>query len=132
MKFSWTAITAAALVGLGLAAAPGASAQTYPSRPVTILVPFDAGGSVDRLARGLAPYLSKQLGQPVTVENRPGAGGQVGTTWFLQQPDDGYTLMVSPATPYLPTNILVTRARYKLDDFTFINGQWTDFAFLAV
>jgi tripartite-type tricarboxylate transporter receptor subunit TctC len=129
MNLNWTS---AALVGLGLVAAPAALAQDYPSRPINIVVGFDAGGSVDRLARGLAPYLSAELGQPVTVENRPGAGGQVGTTWFLQQPADGYTLMVSPATPYLPTNILVTGASYTLDDFTFINGQWTDFAFLAV
>lgn len=131
MTFTWTKVIAAVLVGFGMLAVP-AAAQDYPSRPVTILVGFDAGGSVDRLARGLAPFLSAELGQPVTVENRPGAGGQVGTTWFLQQPADGYTLMVSPATPYLPTNILVTGASYTLDDFTFINGQWTDFAFLAI
>jgi len=128
---SWIRTAAAAILGLATLAAP-AAAQDYPSRPVTIVVGFDAGGSVDRLARGLAPFLSAELGQPVTVENRPGAGGQVGTTWFLQQPADGYTLMVSPATPYLPTNILVTGASYTLDDFTFINGQWSDFAFLAV
>ena len=121
------------LAGLSLALAPaGASAQDYPSKPVTIVVGFDAGGSVDRMARGLATYLPKHLGQPVSVVNRPGAGGQVGTTWFLQQPDDGYTLMVSPAAPYILTNILVTNARYKLDDFTFINAQWSDLAFVAV
>jgi tripartite-type tricarboxylate transporter receptor subunit TctC len=98
---------------------------------VTIVVGFDAGGSVDRMARGLATHMAKQLGQPMTVVNRPGAGGQVGTTWFLQQPDDGYTFLISPATPYIPTNILVTGAKYTLDDFDFINGQWTDFAFVA-
>lgn len=123
---------------LGLAAAAltagslGASAQTYPSKPVTIIVGFDAGGSVDRMARGMSTFLSKELGQPVTVENRPGAGGQVGTSFFLTRPDDGYTLLISPATPYIVNNILVTNARYKLSDFDFINGQWSDFAFLAV
>jgi tripartite-type tricarboxylate transporter receptor subunit TctC len=66
------------------------------------------------------------------VENRPGAGGQVGTTYFLAQPADGYTLMVSPATPYIVNNILVTGASYTLDDFAFINAQWSDFTFLAV
>lgn len=131
MRTAWSHL-AAAVLSIGLLAAPAAVAQDYPSRPVTIVVPFDPGGSVDRLARGIAPYLGQELGQPVTVENRPGAGGQVGTTWFLQQPADGYTLMVSPATPYIPTNILVTNASYSLDDFTFINGQWMDFAFLAV
>ncbi|HEU5323080.1 MAG TPA: tripartite tricarboxylate transporter substrate binding protein, partial [Methylomirabilota bacterium] len=93
---------------------------------------FNAGGSVDRMARGLATFLAAELGKPVSVVNRPGAGGQAGTTWFLQQPDDGHVLMVSPATPYLPTNILVTGARYTLDDFAFVNAQWTDYAFLAV
>lgn len=121
--------------GLALMAGPRvepAWAEEWPSRPVTILVAFNAGGSVDRMARGLATFLSAEIGKPVTVVNRPGAGGQAGTTWFLQQPDDGHTLMVSPATPYLPTNILVTGARYTLDDFAFINAQWTDYAFLAV
>jgi putative tricarboxylic transport membrane protein len=108
-----------------------ASAQNWPRRPVTLLAPFDAGGSVDRLARGLAQFMPKELGQPMTVIDRVGAGGQIGTTWFLQQPDDGYTLMVTPATPFIPINILVTGAKYSLDDFTFINGQWTDFTLLV-
>jgi putative tricarboxylic transport membrane protein len=114
-----------------LAACLPASAQDWPRRPVTLLVPFDAGGSVDRLARGLTQFMPKALGQPMTVVDRVGAGWQIGTTWFLQQPDDGYTLMVTPATPFIPVNILVTGAKYSLDDFTFINGQWTDFTLLV-
>jgi putative tricarboxylic transport membrane protein len=117
---------------LACAITASAHAQDWPRRPITILVPFDTGGSVDRLARGLATYLPKQLGKPVTVVDRPGAGGQVGTTWFLQQPDDGYTLMVTPATPYLPVDILVTGAKYKMSDFTFVNAQWSDYTLLAV
>ncbi|MBI3044415.1 MAG: tripartite tricarboxylate transporter substrate binding protein [Betaproteobacteria bacterium] len=118
---------------LTFAAAFGAAgAAEWPERPITLLVPFNAGGSVDRMARGLAPYLSKSLGQPVTVVNRPGAGGQVGTTWFLQQPDDGYTLLLTPAMPYIATNILVTGAKYTLDDFAFVNAQWSDYTMLAV
>ncbi|MBI3936045.1 MAG: tripartite tricarboxylate transporter substrate binding protein [Betaproteobacteria bacterium] len=122
-------------VAAGVAAAPGlkeARAAEWPARPVTLVVPFSAGGSLDRMARGLAPYLSKELGQPVTVVNRPGAGGQVGTSWFLQQPDDGYNLLVTAAIPYLPTNILVTGAKYTLEDFAFINAQWSDYTMLAV
>lgn len=121
--------SAAVALAAGLGAA---GAAEWPSRPITLLVPFNAGGSVDRMARGLAPFLSKELGQPVTVVNRPGAGGQVGTTWFLQQPDDGYTLMITPAMPYIATNILVTGAKYKLDDFAFVNAQWSDYTMLAV
>ena len=107
-------------------------AQDWPRRPITLVVPFDIGGSVDRLARGLATYLPKELGAPAIVVDRPGAGGQIGTSWFLAQPDDGYTLMVTPATPYLAVDILVAGAKYKLDDFAFINAQWTDYTLLAV
>jgi putative tricarboxylic transport membrane protein len=107
-------------------------AQTWPRRPVTILVPFDVGGSVDRLARGFARYMPKYLGQPMTVVDRAGASGMIGTSWLLQQPADGYTVMLTPATPFIPINILVTNARYSLDDFTFVNAQWTDYTVLIV
>lgn len=122
-----TAMLAALCMVVGPARSEG-----WPSRPITLVVPFDTGGSVDRLGRALSQFLPKALGQPVTVVDRPGAGGQIGTSWFLQQPPDGYTLMMTPATPYLPVNILVTGARYKLDDFAFVNAQWSDFTFLAV
>jgi tripartite-type tricarboxylate transporter receptor subunit TctC len=115
-----------------LAAMGATHAAEWPSRPITLMVPFNPGGSLDRMARGLAPFLSKELAQPVTVTNRPGAGGQVGTTWFLQQPDDGYTVLITAATPYLPTNILITGAKYTLDDFAFVNAQWSDYTFIAV
>jgi putative tricarboxylic transport membrane protein len=120
---------AAALVSSGAGPAP---AQTWPRRPLTILVPFDAGGSADRLARGFAQFMPKYLGQPMTVVDRAGAGGMIGTTWFLQQPADGYTVMLTPATPFIPTSILVTKAHYTLDDFTFVNAQWTDYTVLIV
>jgi tripartite-type tricarboxylate transporter receptor subunit TctC len=109
-----------------------AYAADWPRRPVTIVVPFDVGGSVDRLARGLAQYMPKYLGQPMTVVDRAGASGMIGTNWLLQQPADGYTVMLTPATPFIPVNILVTKARYTLDSFTFVNAQWTDFTMLLV
>lgn len=109
-----------------------ARADTWPRRPVTILVPFDAGGTADRLARGFTQFMPKYLGQPMTVVDRAGAGGLIGTTWFLQQPADGYTVMLTPATPFIPVNILVTHARYRLEDFTFVNAQWTDYTVLLV
>ena len=99
---------------------------------MTILVPFDVGGTADRLARGFAQFMPKYLGQPMTVVDRAGAGGMIGTSWFLQQPADGHTVMFTPATPFIPVNILVTHARYKLEDFTFVNAQWTDFTMLEV
>jgi len=108
------------------------AADGWPHRPLSILVPFDAGGSVDRLARALAQYMPKYLGQPMTVIDRAGAGGMIGTTWFLQQPADGYTVMLTPASPFIPVNILVTNASYTLNDFTFVNAQWTDDTVLLV
>jgi putative tricarboxylic transport membrane protein len=120
---------AAALVSSGVRPA---YAEGWPRRPLTILVPFDVGGSADRLARGFAQYMPKYLGQPMTVVDRAGAGGMIGTTWFLHQPADGYTVMLTPATPFIPINILVTKARYTLDDFTFLNAQWTDYTILLV
>jgi putative tricarboxylic transport membrane protein len=116
---------------LGSLAKP-AYAQAWPRRPITILVPFDVGGSADRLARGFAQFMPKHLTQPMTVVDRAGASGMIGTTWLLQQPADGYTVMLTPATPFIPINIIVTGAHYSLDDFTFVNAQWTDYSVLLV
>src|ERR1700759_866931 len=102
--------------------APARASDTWPRRPVTIVVPFDVGGSADRLARGFAQYMPKYLGQPMTVVDRAGASGMIGTNFLLQQPPDGYTVMLTPATPFIPINILVTRARFTLDSFTFVNA----------
>jgi tripartite-type tricarboxylate transporter receptor subunit TctC len=107
-------------------------AQSWPRRPITILVPFDVGGAADRLSRGFAQYMPKYLGQPMTVVDRAGASGMIGTNWLLQQPADGYTVMMTPATPYIPINIIITHANFSLDDFTFVNGQWTDYSSLIV
>ncbi|MGH6860521.1 MAG: Bug family tripartite tricarboxylate transporter substrate binding protein [Phyllobacterium sp.] len=111
---------------------PAFAAAEWPHRPITILTPFDAGGSADRMARGFAQYMPKYLGQPMTVVDRAGAGGLIGTTWFLQQPADGYTVMLTPATPFIPVNILVTNAPFTLEDFTFVNAQWADDSVLLV
>jgi tripartite-type tricarboxylate transporter receptor subunit TctC len=85
-----------ALVALGgiVAAAP-ASAQSYPSRAIKLIVPITAGSGTDVLARALADKLTAALGQPVVVENRPGAGGAVGATFVAKAPPDGYTLLVT-------------------------------------
>jgi tripartite-type tricarboxylate transporter receptor subunit TctC len=78
---------------LALAAAP-VYAQTYPTRPVVIVVPFAAGGGNDVLARLLAQRMSGALGQQFVIENRPGAGGTLGARAVAKAPPDGYTLMV--------------------------------------
>ena len=82
-------------VGLLLAAASGlAGAQAWPSRPITLIVPFPAGGTTDVLARALAERLAGALGQPVIVESKPGAGATVGADFVAKAKADGYTLLV--------------------------------------
>ena len=75
-----------------------ARAQAYPSRPVRIVVAFPAGGSVDLHARLMGQWLSERLGQQFIVENRPGAGGNIGTEAVVRAQPDGYTLLLA-ATP---------------------------------
>jgi len=79
---------------LGLVMQP-ASAQTYPSRPIRLIHPFSTGGSADLLARILSQKLTESLGQPVVIENRPGAGGNIGMEAAAKAAPDGYTLVVA-------------------------------------
>ncbi|QEK94652.1 tripartite tricarboxylate transporter substrate binding protein [Achromobacter insolitus] len=92
MKQRWrSAIAAAALC----AAAGAAWGQGYPDRPVRLIVPFPPGGSVDYVARNIAPVLSQKLGQTVVVDNKGGASGTIGTAELARAPADGYTLMLA-------------------------------------
>ena len=83
----------------GAAALPAisriASAQAYPTRPVRIIVAFAAGGGVDITARLIGQWLSERLGQSFVTENRPGAGGNIGTEAVVNAPPDGYTLLLA-------------------------------------
>src|SRR6202166_5060281 len=89
----------------GAAALPAASrvsrAQTYPSRPITMIVPFAAGGGTDVLARVLADRMKVPLGQPVIVENVAGAAGLVGVSRAVHSPPDGYTLSIGTLTTHV-------------------------------
>jgi tripartite-type tricarboxylate transporter receptor subunit TctC len=83
-------LTASLLAG----ATPLARAQAWPTKPIRIVVPFPPGGSTDLLARRLGEKLAVALGQPVVVENKPGAGGTTGADGVAKSPADGYTLLM--------------------------------------
>lgn len=101
--------------------ASGALAQTspsFPSRPITWVVPYPAGGFGDALSRMLAQKLSASLKQPVVVDNRPGAGGQIGVAYAKQQPADGYTLLYGDLGPFSMNAGLYPKLGYDtLKDF---------------
>jgi tripartite-type tricarboxylate transporter receptor subunit TctC len=95
------------------------AAQSYPSRPVTVIVPYTAGGPTDVVMRALAEVASKHLGQPIVIENKAGGTGTIGpATMAATAKPDGYTLSQMPVTTHrLP---LMQSATWKTDDFTYI------------
>ena len=107
-------------IGVSLAVATGVtSAQDgYPVRPVRIVVPFAPGGASDVLARTVGAKLAERLGQPVVVENKPGAATTIGAAEVARAPADGYTLMLAPA-PFVITQFMYTNLPYDAPrDFT--------------
>ena len=102
---------------LALTAAAPAPAQQYPSKPIRFICPFAPGGGTDILARLLAQRLSEPLGQPVIVDNRPGAGGVIGAEIAARSPADGYTMMLGSPGP-LTINPAMQKVPYDtLRDF---------------
>ena len=106
---------------LGLAAAGGVQAQTWPDKPVTLLVPFPPGGSTDMIARTLTPKLQEKLGGTFIVENKPGAGGTIGAAAAKRAAPDGYTIFVSSLGPFVIGPNLIKNVPYDpLKDFDYI------------
>ncbi len=109
-----------------------AQADDFPSRPVTIVVAFGVGGSADRMARTMAPFVAAVLGQPVQVINKSGAGTLLAANYILDQPHDGYTVLATGFSPYLSNTILESNADYTIDDFAYLNFQWFDEDLIAL
>jgi tripartite-type tricarboxylate transporter receptor subunit TctC len=108
-------------LALGLVAAAGAQAQAWPSKPVTLLVPFPPGGSTDMIARTLAPQLQARLGGTFIVENKAGATGTVGAGIVKRAAPDGYTIFVSSLGPFVIAPHLIKGVPYDaLKDFDYI------------
>ncbi|GAB2485124.1 tripartite tricarboxylate transporter substrate binding protein [Comamonas humi] len=93
------------LACLAALAAGGASAQAWPARPISLVVPFPAGGTTDVLARALGQELGKSLGQPVVVENKPGAGATLGADYVAKSKPDGYTLLMGAVHHTIATSV---------------------------
>jgi tripartite-type tricarboxylate transporter receptor subunit TctC len=88
---------------------------TWPQRPVTLIVPFGAGGSADLTARIIAPHLQAKFGQPFVIDNKGGAGGSIGAGFVAKAPNDGYTLLIGTVSSNAINAALYTRLAYDLD-----------------
>src|SRR6187402_1458083 len=105
------------VLALALAFATSAFAQSYPSKPIKIVVPYPPGGFNDTLGRTLAAKFTEAWGQPALVENKPGANTLIGTDFVAKSPPDGYTLLVV-AFPFAVTPSLIRNMPYDtLKDF---------------
>src|SRR5256714_8905811 len=102
MVKSLSAVAIAAATGFALVSV-SAIAQSYPSKPVRIIVGFQPGGGVDMSARAVGKYLTDAIGQSVIVDNRPGAAGNIGAAYVAKSAPDGYTLLMSNSTISTPS-----------------------------
>jgi putative tricarboxylic transport membrane protein len=124
------AITLVAAVAVGATAAQ--ADVDWPTQQITFIIPFGTGGSVDRSMRLVAEKMQDKLGVPIRVVNQKGGGGHVGTSYFLNQPADGSSFLATAIHPYMSNAILEFKPNYSLEDFAFVNGQWTDVDLFAV
>lgn len=107
-----TILSAGVILGATLSSATG-WAQTYPTKPIKLIVPYAAGGATDITARTIGEKLTTRLGQPVLVDNRGGAGGVTGTDQAFKSPADGYTFLVSLGTTMLINQYLYEKLPYN-------------------
>lgn len=119
IRYRRQALLLAASACLALSAAGSVMAQTYPSKPITIVVAYPAGGDTDAMARLYAEKLSTRLSQPVVVDNRPGASGTIGASYVSKAHPDGYTLLMAPSTFSIAQQVLKAGTATSYDE---ING----------
>jgi tripartite-type tricarboxylate transporter receptor subunit TctC len=116
-------LRALVLLAVAWCATAGAQSDAYPSKPIRLVIPFAPGGSTDQIGRLIATALAPRLGQPVVVENRPGAGAQIGYESMLRVPADGYTLLLGSTDGSAIVPVMKKKPPYDpLKDFTPIAG----------
>src|SRR5262245_55037850 len=107
-----TVVSGAMLALIAALAAGPADAETYPARPVTVIVPFAGGSASDVVTRILLDHVSRSMGQPLVIDNRPGAGGNIGTAAAAKADPDGYTLLASGIGPLASNRALYRNLGY--------------------
>lgn len=133
MKWKLLAAVAAMAAMAAMAFSPVARADAYPAKPITFVVPVPAGGGMDAIARALAEAMSKRMGQPIIVDNKPGAGGMIGTQFVARAAPDGYTILLTPSGSILTAPFLYSKVPYDPKrDLTFISQICTGQLVLAV
>jgi tripartite-type tricarboxylate transporter receptor subunit TctC len=126
-------LVAAAAALLALAAIPAAAQAPYPSKPLRFIVPFPPGGATDIITRVIAQKLSEQVGQPVIVENRPGAGGAIGSDLVAKAAPDGYTLLMATTSTHSIGPTLNPKTPYNVErDFAPVSELATSTNVLVV
>lgn len=111
-----------------------AAAQSWPAKPIRLVVPFPPGGLIDNMARLIAPRLAQELGQPVVIDNKPGAGGNVGAAEVARAAPDGYTLLMAsppltispalfPSLPYKPEQIMPVCLMGRVPNVLLVNPK---------
>lgn len=107
-------------------------AVEYPTKPITLIVPFGAGGTIDVLSRSLADIAKRHLGQPIIVENKPGAASVIGYKAVISKPPDGYTIGTGPVETIINRYIMGMTDFHPVDDVTHIMRLWGWFNVIAV
>jgi len=124
--------TLGALALAGAMAIGAVAGDNFPKKPINLVVGFGIGGSADRMTRSMSSFLSDTMDARIKVINKKGAGTQIAANYVLHKPADGYTVFASTFTPYLANTILTGGAKYKINDFNYLNIQWYDYDLIAV